>query len=238
MIKVHTSGTPTDEAARALTKKIKEYKGKDMLLLFSGGSSLAIVDHIHPRILTKHCTVSVLDERFTFEKGAGNFSKLTQTAFFKYIEKKGIPYIDPRPHEGETLEETAKRFDLALKHWHITHDDGVVLATIGIGPDGHTAGILPISDEEMFSKLFLKSNHCAVGYEVAPEINPNTKRITTTATYLTRHVTYGCLYATGTQKRPILKKLLHEDIAITHMPAQVLKKIPNADLFTNLTLTA
>jgi 6-phosphogluconolactonase/glucosamine-6-phosphate isomerase/deaminase len=237
MINVHTSSAPIDEAARTLSKKIKAHKGKDILLLFSGGSSLAIVDHMHPRILTKHCTVSVLDERYTFERDASNFAKLSHTEFFKYVEKKNIPYIDPQPHEGESLEEAGKRFDIALKHWHVTHNEGLVFATVGIGPDGHTAGVLPMKDDpETFSRLFQKNSHCAVGYTVRPEINPHTERITTTLTYLLRHLNYACIYATGSQKRGVLLDLLNTDIDFSVMPAQALKKIPEAQLFTDMTL--
>jgi 6-phosphogluconolactonase/glucosamine-6-phosphate isomerase/deaminase len=203
MIEVHTSGAPIDEAARALTKRITDYGKKDILLLFSGGSSLAIVDHMHPRILSKQCTLSVLDERFTYEKEKSNFSKLERTTFFKAAVETGIPYIDPQPTETETLEDAAKRFDLALKHWHVTHADGVVLATVGIGQDGHTAGVLPVEDSEMFTKMFLKEHHCAVGYEVPPEMNPHTQRITTTLSYIMRHINFACIYATGTQKKDV-----------------------------------
>lgn len=237
MLNIHTSGSPLDEAVHTLRNTILQHEGKHILLLFSGGSALALVDHIHPKILSNKHTISVLDERYTLNETESNFSILTHTSFFKQAIKNGAQVIDPRPQEGEPIEKTAMRFDLALKHWHVLHRDGVVIATMGIGPDGHTSGILPMpEDTRTFAKYFLDEKLCAVGYKTTPEKNPFTDRITTTITYLTRHIEHAVVFATGTQKRETLKAVLANTETTSSIPAMVLQKMKQVDLFTDLSL--
>lgn len=237
MIDIKTSSTPLEDGARALKDALLSHIEKDVLLLFSGGSSLALIGHTHPRVLGGKCTISVLDERYTHDDEESNFSKVTHTTFFKQATDMGIPHIDPRPRENETLEEAGKRFDLALKEWHITHQDGVVVTTIGIGTDGHTAGILPMPhNTDMFQKLFLKDGVCAVGYEALPEMNVYTKRITTTLTYFTRHIDHAIIYATGAQKKDALKTMIEKGDEYSQTPAKILQRVKNATLFTDVSL--
>jgi len=235
MVDVHTGGSPLDEAADTLNGLIGETQGKDVLLLFSGGSAMALVDRLHPDHIDLHHTLSVLDERYTSDESASNFTTLTRTSFFKEANNRNVLSIDPRPQDMETLQDTAKRFDLALKHWHITHQDGVVIATMGIGEDGHTSGVLPMpEDEESFDGLFLNTSKCAVGYRTTPQKNPYTDRITTTLTYLVRHVDHAIVYATGTQKREALRQMQEEDAGLAKIPARILNRMKDVRLFTDV----
>jgi 6-phosphogluconolactonase/glucosamine-6-phosphate isomerase/deaminase len=237
MIEVHTSSDPEIDAANAITHILETYTKENVLLLFSGGSALALVDHIHPRVLSSRHTLSVLDERYMFEEEDSNFFKLMHTNFFKQSQVNKSNYIDPRPKQGESLEETSRRFDLALKHWHILHRDGIVIATVGIGPDGHTSGILPMPEKETeFKKVFLDEKLCAVGYETTPEKSPHTKRITTTITYLLRHITHAVIYATGKQKKEILQKTLYSNESYAVLPSCALNKVSDAHLYTDISL--
>lgn len=226
-----------DEAGDALIKALTEHEGKDVLLLFSGGSAFALVNYLHTDILSSRHTISVLDERYTYEENDSNFALLERTPFLTKAKKKGVSVIDPRPLENETLEETAKRFDLALKHWHVLHRDGVVIVTMGIGPDGHTSGILPMPHKPReFAKLFSDEKLCAVGYEVSPEINPFTKRITTTLTYLKRHVAHAIVFASGAPKKDVLGKIRLGKEEVATVPATVLQQMKHVDLYTDLSL--
>jgi 6-phosphogluconolactonase/glucosamine-6-phosphate isomerase/deaminase len=209
MIKTYTSGNPLDEASNALTQLLKENETRDILLFFSGGSALAIVDHIHPKLLSKRHTITTLDERYTFDEKESNFSKLSNSILFKSASAQGAIFIDPRPHKGELLENTARRFDVELKQWHTNHPNGVVIATFGVGPDGHTSGILPMpEDPATFKKLFMNEKTWITGYRTTPEKNPHTDRITTTLSYLLNHITYAIVYAIGKPKKEILRKAL------------------------------
>ncbi len=237
MINVHTSGNPSNEAAKALIQLLATYAERDILLLFSGGSSLTIVDHLHPKYVPKNTTISVLDERYSTDTKEGNFALLENTTFLRACMEKGIQTIDPRPQEHESLFDTAKRFDIALKHWHITHQNGVVIATVGVGSDIHTAGVLPMTDDpSAFEGLFLNSNKCAVGHNVAPERNPHGERITVTLSYFLRHIHHAVVYATGIQKKEALEAMLHATPDYSKMPATVLQNVAHAELFTDISL--
>jgi len=237
MVEVHTSGDPLGEAAHTLQALLETYKEKDVLLLFSGGSALAIVDHTYPKNLSSHHTLSVLDERYTFEEEESNFAKLTHTAFFKESQACGSHFIDPRPHKNEHLQDAAKRFDIALKKWHLLHHDGVVIVTAGVGPDGHTSGILPMPEKkDEFKRIFFNIERCATGYETTPDKNPHTKRITTTCTYLLRHVTHAIIYATGKPKKEVLERMLQATEETASLPSIVLNGISDARLYTDMSL--
>jgi 6-phosphogluconolactonase/glucosamine-6-phosphate isomerase/deaminase len=234
MVDIHTGSTPLDEAADTLNGLLTEIEGKDVLLLISGGSAMGLVERLHPHLVTLKHTVSVLDERYTNDEAASNFTALTRTSFYKIASDGNVLSIDPRPQDMETLQETAKRFDLALKHWHITHQDGIVIATMGIGEDGHTSGVLPMpEDKERFTELFLSEHKCAVGYRTTPEKNPYTDRVTTTLSYMRRHIDHAVVYATGAAKRDTLKQVLNSEDGLAEMPARIIHKLPDARLFTD-----
>ncbi len=237
MIHIHTSNDPLLELGEKLSTLFKEYHHKDILLFFSAGSSMALLDTVHPSLVPKHTTVSILDERFTFEKEKSNYSLFSNTTFFKELKKDGIESIDLLPKTSQNLEDCGKRFDLALKKWHVLHPHGKVIAVFGIGTDGHTAGILPYAERpEYFGKLFLKEAQCAIGYETTPEKSPFTKRVTVTASYITRHITHALVYASGSRKKPILERILKNDEPLSKLPANILHTIPDAHLFTDLSL--
>jgi len=226
MLTIHTTTTPQEDATSALNATLKEAHGKDILLLLSGGSALALLDGIDTSLLGPHVTISVLDERWTYTEADSNFEQLSNISFYTTALASGAQTIDPRPQKPESLVDTAKRFDLALKHWHITHREGVVIATMGIGEDGHTAGILPFpEDPETFESLFTHTTTCVRGYSVPKEKNPHTKRMTVTITYLKRHVDHAVVFAVGENKRAALGRLQRKEGELAVTPARVLREM-------------
>ncbi|MBP9749506.1 MAG: 6-phosphogluconolactonase [Candidatus Pacebacteria bacterium] len=236
MLTIHRSGHPLEEASTQLNTLLHEVHGKDTLLLLSGGSALALTDHLDTSLLGPHVTVSVLDERWTYEEKDSNFAQLIALPFWHKALKAGVAYIDPRPHEPENVHDTAKRFDLALKHWHVTHRNGVVLATVGIGEDGHVAGVLPMPHEEkIFSALFLHTTTCIRGYTTLPtQTNRHTKRMTVTLTYFTRHVHHAIIYAVGKGKHPALLSVQEKEGHLAQTPARIVHTLKNGHLYTDV----
>ena len=237
MLSIHTSTTPEKEAATAVNMLLDGYRHTDVLLLLSGGSALELLPHIDTTALSERTTVSVLDERYTFEEASSNMTTLAKTPFFERIRKQHVDVVDPRPDEGESLERAAKRFDIALKHWHIMHREGIIIATVGIGPDGHTSGVLPRPENpETFAKLFLDPHICVCGYRVPNEQNPYPERMTTTLSYIQRHVHHAVVYAKGEGKREALDRVLNENGTLAETPARIVRDMPDAHLYTDLTL--
>lgn len=234
MLIVCNTTHPLEDAAARLNTVLRHAQRKDTLLLLSGGSALALVEHIDMSLLGPHSTISVVDERWTYEAKDSNFTQLTALPFWHKATEAGVASIDPRPHEPENVQDTAKRFDLALKQWHVTHREGTVIATLGIGEDGHVAGVLPLPhNRDSFDALFFHPTTCVRGYTVPPEVNPHTARMTVTLGYLERHVDHTIVYAIGANKREALIALQCENGDIAQTPARVVHTMRNAHLFTN-----
>jgi 6-phosphogluconolactonase/glucosamine-6-phosphate isomerase/deaminase len=239
MFKVFTSLTPAQDAARRVHELLLEHQHTDVLLLLSGGSALTVLEQLDTTPLSERMTISVLDERYTFDDNASNFSQLTKSAFFERARKQHVNVIDPRPAEDEDLLDTARRFDLALKHWHITHHDGIVIATMGIGTDGHTAGILPHpNNPETFTELFHHQTRCVKGYHVDQRVSPYQDRMTVTNTYLLRHVDHAIVYVVGEEKHSALGAVCVKDGEFHKTPARILNSMRDVALYTDISLSA
>ncbi len=236
MLSLHASLNPKKEASTALSSFLTEHKNKDILLLLSGGSAFSLLEGVDTSFLSERVTLSVLDERYTKEAKESNFSHLTTLPFFKKAVTQNVSFIDPRPRPEETLEVCGKRFDDTLKQWNTTHQDGIVLATLGIGADGHTAGIFPFpKNKEIFEALFLNPTLYAVGYTIPnTSNNPQRERITATGSYLMRHIHQAIIFATGEEKALILEKLKHNTGSSWEIPALLLHTLPDAHLYTDI----
>jgi 6-phosphogluconolactonase/glucosamine-6-phosphate isomerase/deaminase len=102
------------------------------------------------------------------------------------------------------------------------------LGLFGIGPDGHTAGILPHSPA-------VAATEPAVAYHSAaiPGVRPPFPRITMTAPAIAR-LTEAVVYAVGKAKWPTLDDLAH-DVPLADQPAQALKSVQTLTIFNDHT---
>lgn len=234
-MQIHITNSPAEDAARHLNTLLDEYRMRDVLLLFSGGSALALLPHIDTTPLTERDTLSVIDERYTFDVKNSNMSALVTDPFWERARKQHVQVIDPRPAEGEDLLDSARRFDIALKEWHITHHDGVVIAIMGMGIDGHTAGILPHPhNPETFEELFQDIHRTVRGYHVDAKKSVHQDRMTVTNTYLLRHVNHALLYVVGNEKRAALEATLAEDGSLHQTPARIIHALQDVSIYTDL----
>lgn len=237
MFETETVGDAEVRAANKLNELIKRAADAPVLILLSGGSSLSLLPHIDTSLFTPHITLTVVDERYTQKDADSNFFQLSQTTFWREALSRGAAIIDPRPHAGEAHIETAERFDGALKAWDEAHPDGLVFATMGIGTDGHTAGVLPFpEDEQFFRTTFQDEKKFVAAYTVSVDKNPHTKRITTTLAYLTSHLSGAVLFAKGSDKVLALAALCAESGSLSTTPARILRDIPRVTLCTDVHL--
>lgn len=226
-----------EHAGLYISQLIREHRGKPLLLLLSGGSSLEIVrtvESIDKILFGKRITIAMVDERFSTDRSVNNFAQLMQTQFFIDATRKGCNFFDSRVHTNDTSEALCIRFEKFLRMWEKIHPRGVIIALLGIGEDGHTAGIMPCPDDEaLFKTRFENEQSWVVAYP-ANVSGRNLERITVTNTFL-RLVHHSVVYAIGSQKEKILKRvtLLKKDVH--RYPARIIHSMQDVTLFTDIT---
>lgn len=210
----HSAAEPSKAAGERIGELLAEYKNVSVLLMFSGGSAFQVLDSINLDAINEDVTIAVIDERVGVEPQDSNTYLLQQTKWFKGAMNKGAKFLD------------------------ILHDDiltnGIrIIALLGIGGDGHTAGILPMpNDEDKFNKLFINTTDFTVKYEITDTDNKFKNRVTVTANFLKNHVDNAVVYAVGDSKCPVLKTL-GDNIQINKKPANIITKMQSVDIYTD-----
>ncbi|MDO8269362.1 MAG: 6-phosphogluconolactonase [Candidatus Levybacteria bacterium] len=211
-------------------------RGSEVLLLLSGGSSLSLLSEVNPSSLNSRTTVTVLDERYSSDPMVNNMAQIMETDFYKKSKALGVQVIDTRVKNNETRDELAQRFNEGLIDWLAKNQDGVIIATIGMGPDGHISGIMPFSeDPEKFRDLFDNGNenNLVVGYDVGDK-NPYSQRVTTTMNML-RRINKAVAYISGENKRSAWSRLTASEGSLAATPARILNEITgDVFVFTDL----
>ncbi len=221
------------KAATALSKQLSLQKD-GFCLLFSGGSALSILtilcDVVDLKLFGKKCTVGVLDERYSSDPQINNFAQLTQTSCYKKIVSSGATIIDTRIINNESAAQLADRFYKSLSEIKVP-----IIATVGIGPDGHTSGIMPFPENpQKFAELFENKDKLIVEYDATGK-NPFTHRVTTTLP-LMRKIRYAVGIVTGEEKHSALQRIRAEAGSLAETPARILNEMENVDIFTNINL--
>ncbi len=223
-----------EEALRSainyLAEILENNKDKPVLLLLSGGSAFSLVDNLD---VGQNVTVGVLDERYSDDESINNFSQLMKTDFYKKAQLVGCKFIDTR-FLGESQQVATDRFENILRDWKNQNSEGKVIITQGIGPDGHTAGIMPYPEDEEFFRNNFQSDNWVASYDTKNK-NPYPLRITTTITFLIDVVDISIVYAVGEKKKKPLYDLQNKG-SIAEVPARVLKKMKEVVIFTDQNL--
>lgn len=211
-----------ERAGKLLNARLSESKDKKspILLALSGGSCLDLLPYVAQENLGDLVTVMVLDERYSADPTINNFVQIEQRGFMATARKKGVKEINTMVKEGETREQLSKRFNAEIQQWLEVNSVGAIIATLGMGLDGHTSGIIPGS--ENFEQIFSENNNlCVVGYTAN---NQYPERVTTTFNFL-RKITWGVLLVVGEEKRNAVNRLMAERGALTETPARIYREI-------------
>ena len=144
-MKTHTSTNPYKKAGEYISNLLQAYDDVPVLLLLSGGSAMNVLDFITLQHMSERVTLCLADERINAPDEDSNAWKLVQTNWFQEAKKHGVTLC--------ALEEGA------LKEWKNGHENGKIITLLGMGGDGHTAGILPMpNDENHFNTLFINTD--------------------------------------------------------------------------------
>lgn len=132
-------------------------KNPNTVLFLSGGKTPEdLYRQLAKEARLKVGAVAMVDERFGSRlHDKSNEKMIRETGFWSYLEKKKIPFYSIlRFHPKGVASNFAKGYDRKVKYLlgHFSEK----IAILGIGKDGHTAGIAP-NREDFTNPLFSKS---------------------------------------------------------------------------------
>lgn len=204
------------------------------LILCSGGSSIELFDTFSTPFLSDETTISLGDDRFSTKVCESNFHRLIQTEFYQQARRQKCKVIETFPTTSESLLEVMERMEEELRAWRRQNPLGVILATLGMGTDGHIAGIMPFSeDPQLFSSLFENEKHWVVGYD-AGQKNSIPLRVTITFPLILQ-IDFALLFVLGESKQEILKKALFAEQNLPSLPASIIQSLKKVVVLTNCT---
>jgi 6-phosphogluconolactonase/glucosamine-6-phosphate isomerase/deaminase len=210
-----------DNGAEALYQRInRQLKAKKRVLwLVSGGSNVAISVSVMKRFADANLTylaIALSDERYgPYDHPESNMHRLLQAGF----KPRGASMISmlaagqPLPLKQATSH-YARILEYMLSKAQLT------VAQLGIGEDGHIAGILPGS-------LAVKSPDSVVCYESSPF-----SRISIGFSTLKR-VDAAYVFAFGKSKGSTLQSLRDQHLSLNTQPAQILKQLPEVYVYSD-----
>lgn len=209
-----------DDGVADLTQRLVQElaEGKKVLWLVTGGSNIPAATEIMANIPAPHTpklTVMLADERFGPVGHEGsNEAQLIQAGFSPV---KGT-FISILQNDLD-LEQTRQRYnDLAAQAFA---DNDVVIAQLGIGTDGHIAGIMLEAHEVE------QANELVVSIDSQPW-----PRLTLSYAGL-RYIDVDYTFAFGQPKLETLTLLHNETVSLSEQPAQILKELPEAYIYTD-----
>lgn len=220
--------TDPGEGAEALALKVYSAldSGKKTLWLIPGGSNVPIAVDVMKRIRQKinmangsfkgkleNLTITLTDERYgPVGHKDSNWQQLLD-AGFDFSGTNIVPVLRNAP-----LNETVFLWSKDLER--VFSENSSIIGQFGIGPDGHTAGI--------FAGSLAVANH---GIVCAYEATQYT-RMTLTPKAI-RKIQSAFAFAFGQSKQAQLIRLRDEEIFVSQQPAQLLKSLNEAYIYSD-----
>jgi 6-phosphogluconolactonase/glucosamine-6-phosphate isomerase/deaminase len=221
---------PAQVSAHRLSEMLEARQRESVLLLLSAGSALSFLNWAEIKNIPHQLTIGMLDERYD-EAGLGNnFMEFAQSDFYREAEVAGVSFINSAVMEGESFADFGQRFERGITSWQAQNPKGVIIVTLGLGQDGHTAGLFPGFESKW------DTAGAAVAYEVPKEINAHTKRVSVTPTFLKNGVTAALAYVMGETKKKALSALMKKDGNRDTLPSLVWHDINNLTTVTDINI--
>lgn len=219
---------------RRLTEKLGE--GKKILLLLSGGSAFEVYQNLAEWLrkqgdsFARNLSVGLVDERYgSVGHPDSSEEQIKKTGFYDLVKEKGGRIISVLT--GGDPQQEADRYNALISQSLAETDE--FWAVLGIGPDGHTAGILPQKSPVEFEKIF-PGDRWIVYYELPMNhSNPFKKRITLTPQGLGQ-IDLAVVVARSQGKEEALKRTFSPSEPFYRTPAVLLRQL-NGILFTDTT---
>jgi 6-phosphogluconolactonase/glucosamine-6-phosphate isomerase/deaminase len=203
------------ELTERLARELRQ--GKTVLWLVSGGSNIPagvdVMDNISAS-LTPNLNVMLADERYGATGHVDSNWQQLLDAGFKARKATLWPVL-----QGQSLSDTQASYEQTA-HENFDRAD-VIIAQLGIGNDGHIAGILPGTTATK------EKNAWVSAYSVAPY-----ERLTLTFPALCK-VTTAYVFAFGEAKQEALKRLHDKNVSPVRQPSQILKQLNEAYIYND-----
>ncbi len=213
--KINNEGACAGILAEGLATLLKS--GKKVLWLIPGGSNIKIaVDAMNliraqQNIDLGNLSITLTDERYGPVGHVDSNWQQLLAAGLNLDKIKNSPVL-----RGLSLLETIQNYTEEMEK--LFTETEVVVGQFGIGADGHIAGVLP-------GTIGAESQEIVVGYEAPPYT-----RITLTLEAL-KKINKAFVFAFGANKKLALQSLKQD--AFTPAPAQILKSIPQVEIYTD-----
>ncbi len=208
----------TLECEEKLYKTLKDNleNNKRVLLIIAGGSNIPILKAVFDQLevnLTSNIDIILSDERFgPSDYQESNFVKLIKYGFDPKKANFRNILIDQDIQTSTSILE--KEFVQKSKKADI------IIAQLGIGEDGHIAGILPNSKA-------LTSNNYVVNFK-----GPDFERITLSFKAL-KKIDIAIVAAYGDNKKKALMNLKSLKLPLNEMPSRILQEIKSIYIYNN-----
>lgn len=197
-------------------------QGKKTLWLVCGGSNIVPAVEVMKRVKASvspeeldNLTISQTDERYGPIGHADSNWKQMDDAGFDSTGARTIPVLRDLP-----FDQTIRVYGASISE--AFDESEVVIGFFGIGPDGHIAGALPGSPA-------VDDLNPTAGYEAG-----KFKRLTITPAHLIKNITAAYAMAFGESKRKAISDLVNSDLSLNEEPAQLLKRLPEAYLYSDM----
>ncbi|KXK25734.1 MAG: Glucosamine-6-phosphate deaminase [candidate division WS6 bacterium OLB20] len=208
-MKFEVSRSPQIQAAQHLASLLETSLAEHdhVLLLLAGGSAADVYNEL-PTYIDEHLDYTKLmvmmgDERWDTdpEHEHSDWVQFRNTSFYHFLRERGARLVDILG--GKSHQEEADAFNALLEE--ALASGYFVISMLGIGTDGHTAGILPAENPAFADTFFV--DELAVAHEL-DTIHP--RRITITPAMIKQADAVFC-YVRGEKKARIISDLAKLD---------------------------
>lgn len=203
-------------ASTIICNELSDVIANNILLLVSGGSSAQVAIDVLKKIPSNQINkinILLADERYVdYNSPSSNAKLLKILGINKYTNN----FFELLESESHTRDYYNQKLSQMLKDY--TQKADYIIAILGIGADGHTAGILPGSVAESSESPY------SIDYST-----DSFERITIAPNYF-NNIDHAYVYAQGPNKESILNKFLNNS---NNLPMDLIKKAKKYSLFYN-----
>jgi 6-phosphogluconolactonase/glucosamine-6-phosphate isomerase/deaminase len=226
-MEIIATDNPAKQAGEYISEVLASYEGSVVCLL-SGGSALDIIPYISKPADKPECrTIFMMgDERGSRDAKINNSLQLTTKYPDSFVSENLILTV---PQLTENLEDFTSRISNTFSTEIYQLINPKIIQVLGVGSDGHTAGIFPMPKEQ-FGSIYERD------LDIVPVHLEGLKidfRASVTPNWIRSQPDQLIGYITGAGKKLILESLVNETKEIHERPAELIKQHQHSIVYTD-----